>query len=106
MSEFTLEVLDKILSYPTIKKLPTPNPAKYFERFRYFSVGGYEYSIEWYRNIRYLSTPGNVLVRFEEAKLSNTWPHASKMNIQFYDEHGGICCILNIDRYESQQWRL
>lgn len=99
MNKFTIEQLDKILSYPSIERQPTPKPDKYFDRYRHFRVGNNEYHIAWFVNISYLHGQGEITIPFARAELSNTWPHSSKMNIQLYDEHNNICGILKIDDY-------
>ena len=100
MNEFTIEDLDKLLEYPTVGVLPTPNPDKYFDRYRHFKIGNDKYYIEWWRNICYLHGPGNITVPFVRAKRSNTWPNHSKMNIQLYDKDNNVCGILMIQAGE------
>lgn len=91
---FTIEDLNKILEYKTI--INTTKETSDFNRNISFIVKDRAYIIEWYCNSSTLHID-DLSIPFHYAKLSNTWPHKSKMNIQFYDESGNVCCILKID---------
>lgn len=100
---FNIEDLDKALKYKTIKEVKAYATEIYmrgdelFKRMRTFKIGKNTYRIEWYCNCSYLYCPGNVTVPFQRVKLLNTWPHRSKMNLQFYDSRDKVCCILKIE---------
>ena len=99
MKEFTIEDLDRSLSYPTIMVIPSKNKGpEHFERMRKFIVFGKEYTIEWWKNISYLFIDG-VQIPFYGMQISNTWPNRSKMNLQFYDDRDEVCCVLKIEDY-------
>lgn len=95
---FTIEDLDRALDYPTIwieQVLIKPGE---FNRTRRFIVYGDQYKIEWWCNLSFLTT-GDLIVPFEYVKQSNTWPHPSRMNLQFYcSGSSSPCCILLIER--------
>jgi len=101
MPEFTIEQVDMVLNYPTIEVMKSANPIESFERWRTFMVHGLKYQIEWYVNHSYLHSPGGVTVLFKSIQRKNTWPHRSKMNLQFYDDRGEVCCVLKIEDCES-----
>ena len=110
MSEhgFTIENLDFVLSHASIDNQPSPSPAEYFERSRYFKISGCVFHIDWWVNVPYLTTPNGVVVpfcsvKFCSVKVSNTWPNGSKLNLQFYNQHGDVCCILPIEQYTPEE---
>ncbi len=94
--KFTLEDIDSVLSHKAITNLSNPNPPEFLDRNRYFMALGAKYCIEWWANISYLHI-GSVFVPFFSVNVSNTWPNNSKNNLQFYNEAGGICCVLPIE---------
>jgi hypothetical protein len=97
----TLEELDKALNYPTIKVESLDKGNEFIERWRKLTIDNEEYEIEWYCNVCYLHH-GALKILFNTVILSNTWPHRSKMNLQFYDSNEEICCILLIDKWEEE----
>lgn len=94
-----IEDLDKVLTHPNIQMQPvTERPAE-FNRDRVFTINGNEYHIEWWCNACYLHI-GGVIVPFDSVRRSNTWPIMSKLNLQFYDRHGEVCCVIpDIEQY-------
>jgi len=99
MSNFTIEDLDRILDYPTIEVATViEEPAK-FIRVREFEVDGNKFSIEWWANLSYLKIDDTLIIPFDTAELTNTWPNRSKMNIQFQYK-GHTCVVLKVDSYD------
>ena len=96
MEVITLEQIDKILEYPTIKNIAKVGD-EYFKRWRHFTVGEHQYRIEWWKNVSYIHCPGNVIVPFHRMRVTNTWPNHSKMNLQFEYGNTDTCCIIKID---------
>ena len=94
---FSIENLDMVLNYPTITLNKTVAPeGSFFNRTREFEVNDILYRIEWWCNGSYLYC-GNITVPFNSVCLKNTWPHNSKMNLQFYDADNQVCCVIKID---------
>jgi len=94
-----IEEIDTLLDYPTITVKETkPDDGRYFNRNRVFIVNGKEYKIRWYINLSYLFYE-DLTIPFVSMRRQNTWPHNSKMNLQFYDKNNEVCCILKIDDY-------
>lgn len=97
---FSIENLDKVLSYPSITVKPFDDSPPHFERNREFYVYDTKYRIEWWANCSYLFSPDGLIIPFDYVLLSNTWPHRSKMNMQFYtDGVSSPTCILKIEDY-------
>ena len=92
-----VSTIDEILDYKTITVKKYSNAEEFFERNRIFEIGEHQYRIEWFINIRYLYCPGNITVPFINMKRINTWPHRSRMNLQFYDQDHNVCCVLIIE---------
>ncbi len=91
----TLEELDAVLDYPTLTVTHAAMGDESFNRIRQFEVNGQYFFIAWWKNRSYLHT-GELTIPFETIEQSNTWPHASKMNLQFYDDNN-LCAILKLE---------
>ena len=91
-AKFTLMDIDEILSHPNIKVFHSDN-----WRVREFEIEGDLYAIEWYCNVSTLYSKG-LLIQFDHAGLSNTWPHRSKMDIQFYDRLDEVIAVLKVEK--------
>lgn len=95
----TIEELDNVLAHPNIQLAPITKKPGEFNRDRIFTLNGKEYHIEWWVNISYLYI-GNVVVPFHRVRRANTWPIMSKRNLQFYDVHDQVCCVIpDLERY-------
>lgn len=74
------------------------NPDKYnFSRTCSFTVRGVEYKIEWYCNYSTLYC-GEMLVIFDNFRISDTWPHHYKNGLQFY-RRKEVCAVIPIEEY-------
>ena len=93
-----IEELDKVLDYPGLTVRKAACGKEMFERLRSFEINGQYYSIEWWANAMYLHVGlmSELVVSFSHVAQSNTWPHRSKMNFQFYN-NGEICAVLKIE---------
>ncbi len=91
----TLEELDQALNYPTLTVAQAAMGDESFNRIRSFEINGQYFSVVWWTNRSYLHA-GALTIPFETVKQSNTWPHASKMNLQFYDDNN-LCAILKLE---------
>lgn len=98
MTDFSIETLDKILTHPNINVKPSIPRDAHFDRFRYFTLDGTEYVIEWWVNICYLNI-GGVIIPFNSVQQSGTWPNRAKLNLQFYDKQSNICCVIPLEKY-------
>lgn len=76
-----------------------PDGISGFSRICSFAVRGVEYKIEWYCNYSSLFC-GEMLVIFDNFRISGTWPHHFKNNIQFY-RNGEICAVIPIEEYPN-----
>lgn len=101
MSELTRERIKYLMeSNPNIKLADWIKPDKYgFCRTYQFEVRGATYEIEWHCNYSELRC-GEMLVLFDDLRISNTWPHHFRNNLQFY-RHGQICCVIPVEGYED-----
>ena len=95
----TIEEIDKLLTYPTITTYLHIDKEGEFNRCRTFKVQAIEYTIVWWKNISYLHI-GNAIIPFTNAKITNTWPHNTKNDIQFLYQ-GSVVCILPIDFWNN-----
>jgi hypothetical protein len=102
MTPITIEKLDAVLKHKNIEIIPNPNPEKYFDRNRFFKINGQNFKIVWFCNTSTLFF-GDVLVRFVSVSQEKTWPNRAKMNLQFYDEHGDVCCVIKIEDYPEDK---
>ncbi len=77
------------------------NPDQYgFSRTCSFAVRGVEYKIEWYFNYSTLYC-GEMLTLFDNFRISDTWPHHYKNNLQFY-RRGEVCAVIPIGEYPKE----
>lgn len=94
---FTIEDLGRVLTHKNIEIIPSDaEGGELFNRNRRFIVNGTQYKICWYSNVSYLYC-GDIIVPFHAARQSGSWPSRKKLNLQFYDARGDVCCILGIE---------
>jgi hypothetical protein len=60
-----------------------------------FTVNNTPYAITWWCNQCYLKT-GDILILFNDLEIANSWPHESKMNIQFHNNNDDCVCVIKI----------
>lgn len=90
-----LEDLDRVLEYDGITVHKAARGGEIFERLRSFEINGQFFCVEWWANAMYLNA-GGLTIPFSVVKKSNTWPHRSKMNFQFYN-NAEVCAVLKIE---------
>jgi len=95
-----IEDLDKVLSFSHITLIPTnPVPGETFNRLRKFKARNELYEIIWWNNGCCLKHK-ELIIPFAYVRKANTWPNGAKENLQFYNFHNEICCIL-----PTQSWQ-
>lgn len=100
MDDFTIEDLDMALEHKNIVVSTPVLPGEYaFNRTRLVFINGNEYRIAWWRNQCYLEHD-DMIVLFKYVRQSGTWPNNKKVNLQFYDHHNAVCCVVGIEGYD------
>ena len=74
-----------------------------FNRVITFSLDGKVFEIEWWVNEQYLKHNKVLVVPYHYVRLNNTYPHISKMNLQFYREGDTYpICVLKVEDCQCQ----
>jgi hypothetical protein len=115
MSKVTsLEDIDRILDFRTIRQLEPVKKADYFERNRLFSIEGDPkvYCINWWKNQCYLfideyvenlsTAKASVIVAFSHIRRQGTWPNSAKTNLQFYGSDEEVVAVVVIEKYKHK----
>ena len=97
MIDFTIEQLDEVLVHDNLKNISLmPAWPEEFLRARAFEINGERYTIEWWSNICYLNV-GGALIPFRYVVKQGTWPNGKKLNLQFYNDHQQVCCVIPLE---------